>query len=231
MPAVYEYHSRGMFLGHYAVGLAAKRAAPAIPLGVLFLAAQLADILWPFLLALGLEQVRIDPGNTAFTPLDFVSYPYSHSLVLLAIWGVAAGWLLARRHPRGVAIVAAVVVSHWLLDVVTHRPDMPVYPGGPTLGLELWRSIPGTVAIELPMFVIGVALYLRGTRARDGVGRWGFLLLASTLLLIYLGDAFTADAPPALGAVSVVGLAGGVLFTAWSWWVDRHRTSVSHSGR
>ena len=215
-----------MFLGHYALGLAAKRAAPGVSLGVLFLAAQLADILWPFLLALGLEEVRIDPGNTAFTPLDFVSYPYSHSLVLLALWGVAAGWLLARRHPRGVVIVAALVVSHWFLDFITHRPDMPLYPGSPKFGLDLWSSISATVAIELTMYLIGVSIYLRATRPQDGAGRWGFMLLASTLLLIYIGDALSTQAPPSVDALTVVAAMGGVLFTLWSYWADRHRTTV-----
>ena len=216
-----------MFIGHYALGLAAKRVSPGLSLGVLFGAAQLADILWPFLLALGLEQVRIDPGNTAFTPLDFVSYPYSHSLVLLVVWGLAAGWIFGRRHRHGIAVVAALVVSHWILDVITHRPDMPVYPGGARLGLGLWNSVPMTVAIEVPLYVAGVWLYLRATRARDGAGRWGLVLLLSTLLVIYLGDALSAGPPPSVAALTVVAAAGGVLFTAWSWWADRHRTAVA----
>lgn len=215
-----------MFLGHYALGLAAKRVTPGVSLGVLFAAAQLADILWPFLLALGLEHVRIDRGNTAFTPLDFVSYPYSHSLVLLAAWGVAMGWAFARQHRKGIAIVAALVVSHWVLDFVTHRPDMPVYPGGPRVGLGLWNSVPLTIAIELPMYIAGVWLYLRATRPRDRIGRWGSALLFAVLLLIYAGDALSTEAPPSVEALTIVAATGGVLFTAWSWWADRHRTPV-----
>ncbi|HET7696006.1 MAG TPA: hypothetical protein VFK57_09890 [Vicinamibacterales bacterium] len=216
-----------MFLGHYAVGLAAKRAAPGVSLGVLFGAAQLADILWPFLLALGAEQVRIDPGNTAFTPLDFASYPYSHSLLLLPVWGVAAGWLFVRRDRRAMALVALVVVSHWFLDALMHRPDLPLYPGGPRIGLGLWNSIPATIAVELGLYAVGVWMYVRGTRARDAVGRWGFAILAATLLLIFAGDALSSSAPPSVGALTAVAIAGGVLFTAWSWWADRHRTAVS----
>jgi hypothetical protein len=215
-----------MFLGHYALGLAAKRVTPGVSLGVLFAAAQLADILWPFLLALGLEHVRIDPGNTAFTPLDFVSYPYSHSLALLAVWGVAMGWAFARHRRKEIAIVAALVVSHWVLDFITHRPDMPIYPGGPKVGLGLWHSVPLTVAIELPMYIAGVWLYMRATRPRDAVGRWGATLLLSILLLIYVGDALSADAPPSVGALAIVAAIGGALFTGWSWWADRHRTPV-----
>jgi membrane-bound metal-dependent hydrolase YbcI (DUF457 family) len=222
-----RYHPQRMFLGHFAVGLAAKRAAPRLSLGVLFGAAQLADLLWPFLLALGLEQVRIDPGNTVFTPLDFVSYPYSHSLLLLIVWGLAAGWLFARRERNGIVLVAALVVSHWVLDFVTHRPDMPFYPGSAKVGLGLWNSIPATMIVELAMYAAGVSIYLQTTRARDGAGRWGFVLLAATLLLIYIGDALTADAPPSIDAVIVVAILGGLLFTLWSWWADRHRTPVT----
>jgi membrane-bound metal-dependent hydrolase YbcI (DUF457 family) len=215
-----------MFIGHYALGLAAKRATPAVSLGVLFGAAQFADILWPFLLAAGLEQVRIDPGNTVFTPLDFVSYPYSHSLLLLAVWGVALGWVFGRGKRRAVAVIAALVVSHWVLDFITHRPDMPLYPGGPKVGLGLWNSVGWTVAIEVPMYLAGLWLYIRGTRARDAIGRWGFLLLAGLLMLIYVGDAFTPDAPPSVRALTVLAAVGGLLFTAWSWWADRHRDVV-----
>src|SRR5215208_4533406 len=136
-----------MFIGHFALGLAAKRAVPSVSLGVLFAAAQLADLLWPIFLALGLEQVRIDPGNTALTPLDFVSYPYSHSLVLLLVWGAAMA-LVCSPFARGrhvFAVISALVVSHWVLDFITHRPDMPLYPGGAKLGLGLWNSIVATV--------------------------------------------------------------------------------------
>jgi hypothetical protein len=215
-----------MFIGHYALGLAAKRVTPGVSLGVLFAAAQFADILWPFLLAAGLEQVRIDPGNTAFTPLDFVSYPYSHSLVLLIVWGLAMGWIFGRGHRRAVAVIAALVVSHWVLDFITHRPDMPLYPGGPRFGLGLWNSVAATVAIEVPMYLAGVWLYLRATRARDGIGRWGFVLLASLLLVIYVGDALSAEVPPSVGVLIGVAALGGVLFTVWSWWADRHRDVV-----
>src|ERR1700730_14161852 len=147
-----------MFIGHFALGLAAKPQAPRVSLAMLFAAAQFADLLWPVLVAAGLEHVRIDPGNTAFTPLDFVSYPYSHSLLALVIWGVGLAWgyrLLAGGR-RSFVVIAGLVVSHWVLDVIVHRPDMPLYPEGPKFGLGLWSSVPLTIAIELAMFGAGI---------------------------------------------------------------------------
>src|SRR4051812_44793848 len=143
-----------MFIGHFALGFAAKRATPRISLAMLFLAAQFADVLWPVLLAFGIEQVQIDPGNTAFTPFNFVSYPYSHSLVMLTVWAVVVGGgYRAVAGGRGTFLtLGALVISHWVLDYVTYRPDMPLYPGGPRVGLGLWNSIPATLATEITLF-------------------------------------------------------------------------------
>ena len=123
-----------MFLGHFGLGFGAKRAAPAVSLGTFFMAAQFADLLWPTLLLLGIERVEIQPGATTVTPLNFVSYPYSHSLLALAVWGLLFGGIYAviRRSRLPVAItLALLVISHWVLDYVTHRPDMPLTLNGP----------------------------------------------------------------------------------------------------
>jgi FtsH-binding integral membrane protein len=217
-----------MFVGHFALGLAAKRATPRVSLATLFAAAQLADLLWPFLLAAGVEQVRIDPGNTAFTPLDFVSYPYSHSLVMLIVWGVALGYgytTLRRQNGRTFAVLAALVVSHWVLDVVTHRPDMPIYPGGPRFGLELWRSVPATIAVESAMFAAAVWIYARATRPRDRIGRWSLVGMVALLVVSYLAAAF-GPPPPSVAAISIVGIIGGAITLVLAWWVDAHRRSA-----
>ena len=213
-----------MFIGHFAVGLAAKRVTPRVPLVILFAAAQFADVLWPFLLAVGLEQVRVDPGNTAVTPLDFVSYPYSHSLVLLVVWGAAFGWIYTRvsRVTGAFAVIAALVVSHWLLDFVTHRPDMPLYPGSAKFGLGLWHSIPATIAVELPLFAAGVWIYAGATRARDRIGRWAFWSLMVFLVAAYFGNLF-GPPPPSVSAIAISGPIGAGVLTAWAWWADRHR--------
>ena len=213
-----------MFIGHFAVGYAAKRAAPGLSLAVLFAAAQLPDLLWPLLVAAGIEQVRIDPGNTVVTPLDFISYPYSHSLLLLVVWGVIFGTLArAFSHARrALVVVAALVVSHWVLDFLTHRPDMPLYPGGPKAGLGLWNFKAATVIVEVGMYAAGVWIYWHATRARDAIGRWASLALALVLLAIYAANV-TGPPPPSIAAIWISGIAGGPLLCAWAWWADRHR--------
>jgi hypothetical protein len=213
-----------MFIGHIALALAAKRATPRASLATLFLAAQWADVIWPIFLAVGLEQVRIEPGNTPFTPLDFVSYPYSHSLFALIVWGVLFG-VVYRAVAGGrntLWVLAALVISHWVLDWVTHRPDMPLYPGSAKYGLGLWNSVPATIVIEGLMYVAGLTIYLRATRARDRVGRWGFFSLAAALVVIYLASTF-GPPPPSVEALWITALIGAAILTLWAWWADRHR--------
>src|SRR5688500_19358085 len=109
-----------MFIGHFAVAFAGKRFAPQLSLPALLLAPLFADILWPVLVAVGAEEVRIDPGNTVYTPLDFVSYPWSHSLLMLAVWGGLIGAFF-RKRPEGKRlwpVITALVISHWFLDWV-----------------------------------------------------------------------------------------------------------------
>ena len=214
-----------MFIGHFGLGFAAKRAAPGVSLAILFLAAQFADTLWPFLVAAGVEQVRIDPGHTAVTPLDFVSYTWSHSLLMLAVWGVLLGWMFRAVDRRAFAVIAALVVSHWVLDFVTHIPDMPLYPGGPKVGLGLWRSMPLTAAVELPLYVAGVWIYARATRGRGARGRWGFASLWMGLLLLHVVNLF-GPPPPSITALWAGGIVGFAVIMAWSWWADRYRTAI-----
>jgi len=214
-----------MFIGHFGLGFAAKRAAPSVSLAVLFLAAQFADVLWPFLVAAGVEQVRIDPGNTAVTPLAFVSYPWSHSLLMLAVWGVLLGLIFRTADRRAFAVIAALVLSHWLLDFVTHRPDMPLYPGGPEVGLGMWRSVPLTAAVEFPLYLAGVWIYAQATRARGVKGRWAFASLWIGLLLLHVVN-LVGPPPPSITAIWAGGIAGFAVIMAWGWWADRYRTAI-----
>lgn len=215
-----------MFIGHFAVGFAAKRAAPRASLGWLVAAPILPDLLWPIFLLMGWERVTIAPGDTAFTPLRFDSYPISHSLVTVIGWGLVAGLIYwaASRYRAGAVAVGLAVVSHWLLDVVTHRPDMPLYPGGPLLGLGLWNSVTGTVIVEALLFAVGVAIYQRTTRPLDAVGRWAWWGLVALLGLSFVMNA-GGQPPPSVTAIALVGLIGGWVLVLLAWWADRHRAT------
>jgi hypothetical protein len=217
-----------MFLGHFALAMAAKRATPRLSLGTLFLAAQFADLLWPILVLAGVERVEIRPGITLVTPLDFVSYPWSHSLAMLGLGGTLCGLavLVRRRGGPAAAMIAALVVSHWLLDFASHRPDMPLSPrGSARLGLGLWNSLPATLAVELGLYALGVAIYARSTAPRDRIGRWALWSLVGFLGALYLGNVF-GPPPPSGRAVAWSGIAMWLLI-AWGYWIDRHRAAVS----
>lgn len=215
-----------MFAGHFGVGFGAKRLAPGVSLGTLFFSAQFLDLLWPTLLLLGLERVRIAPGITRVTPLDFEHYPISHSLVAVVGWAllVAAAHYFAKRRGAAAAVVGALVVSHWALDALVHRPDLPLVPGVERFaGLGGWSSLPLTLAIEGTLFAAGVWLYSRATSANDAAGRWGFRALVVFLLTIQAGNFFGAP-PPSVEAIAWVGQAQW-LIVAWGYWIDRHRGS------
>lgn len=219
-----------MFLGHFGVGFAAKKAAPEVSLGALFLAGQFADLLWPTLVLLGVERVEVRPGISAVTPLEFVSYPYSHSLVALLVWGLLLGGLVAatsRPLWDGVT-VAVLVLSHWLLDFVTHRPDLPLTLSGTTrLGLGLWNSVPWTLAVELIIFTAGIVLYVRTTASRDRAGSTGLYGLIVVLLVVYLASVF--GPPPPNAAIVAWSAEAMWLLVLWAIWIDRHRTSAGPS--
>ena len=216
-----------MFLGHFAAGLAAKKLTPYTSLGTLLLSAQLLDLIWPTLLLLGTERVRIAPGNTEVTPLLFVSYPWSHSLVMAAVWALLFSglYVLIRRYPRGAIVALGLVVSHWVLDLVTHRPDLPLVPfGGPVVGLGLWNSLPATVIVEGLMFGLGLYLYKINTEPVDKVGSGAFVAFAIALVAIYAASIFGPPPPDEL-TIAYVGHAQWLL-VAWGYWLDRHRVAI-----
>lgn len=215
-----------MFLGHFAVGFGAKKAAPKISLGTLFIACQLADLLWPILVLSGKETFRIEPGITRVTPLDFTSYPYSHSLVSLALIAIlfGAGYRSIRQSRwNDVIVIILTVISHWVLDVISHRPDMPLSFGPKKIGLGLWNSMPATIAVEGLLFAIGVILYVRATTPRDRTGTWALAGLVAFLIVIYLMNLF-GPLPPSVKAVAWSALAMWLLIL-WGYWIDRHRVS------
>lgn len=214
-----------MFVGHYAIAFGAKKYAPQVSLGLLFLACQLADLIWPSLVLLGIETFKIEPGNTVLTPLNFTHYPYSHSLLALLVWSVLLSGiyaLLQQGSKKTAMVIALVVVSHWLLDFLTHRPDMPITLNESILlGLGLWNLPIIVVSLELILFSLGVWVYARHTRALDKIGTYGLWGVVIFLVTIYIAN-IVGPLPPSVTAVawSAQGL---WLVVALGFWIDRHR--------
>jgi hypothetical protein len=210
-----------MFLGHFAVALAAKKTSPRTSLGTLVLGAQLADILWPVFLLLGWERVQIAPGITRITPLDFLSYPYSHSLLAELLWAAALGgiYYAIRRNARGAIVLGLCVPSHWLLDFVSHRPDMPLLPGGARYGLGLWNHPAATILTEMALFAAGTAAYIGFFRLKDRTHRYALWSLLILLLALYFGSVF-GPPPPDTNTLAISALAIW-LTVPWAGWADR----------
>lgn len=216
-----------MLIAHPAVALAAKRFAPRTSLGTLMTAAMFLDLLWPLFLLLGWETARIEPGNTAFTPLDFVSYPFSHSLLMTLIWATlfALIYHTLMRYWQGTIGVWIAVVSHWVLDALSHRPDLPLMPGeSAKIGLGLWNYPVATVVVEGALFLLAIGIYARQTRPADRIGVIGFWSFVVFLILIYVLN-LIAPPPEKVRDVAIVGLSAWLL-VAWAWWLDRHRVAT-----
>jgi len=213
-----------MFIGHFGAGLAAKQIDNKPSLGTLFLASQFIDLLWPILLLLGLERVKIDPGNTAITPLDFVYYPFSHSFLSVLIWSVLFGlvYYFISKNMKGSLLLGALVLSHWILDLLTHRPDLPLtFWDDFKVGLGLWNSVFFTILIEGAIFVTGAYLYFKCTKAINMTGKlslWGLLLF---LVVIYILNIF-GPPPESEKPLGYVGLSQWLL-VAWGYWIDKNR--------
>lgn len=218
-----------MFIGHFAVGFASRRIAPRASLATLLAAPLFLDLLWPIFLLLGVEQVRINPpGPNPFRVLTFVSYPWSHSLAMSVVWaGLFGGVYYALTHYRtGAWVIALAVVSHWVLDYVTHVVDLPLAPGdGSLVGLGLWRSVTATVVVEGAMFLIGVWLYATATTARDAIGRYGWWALVLLTAVAYVAN-LRGSAPPTVSALAWTAVVGSAVTVWLAWWADRHRTAT-----
>lgn len=214
-----------MFVGHFGAALAAKKFAPRTNVAVAILASEFVDVVWPIFVLLGIEKVRIVPGLMTVSPFDFISYPWTHSLLMSIVWGAVFGGVLyaIRRDRRAATVMALVVLSHWFLDFLTHRPDMQLAPGlAGKYGLGLWNSRLGTYLLELALYFGGVAVYMRTTYARDGKGRWGLVSYVVLLLILYVVN-LQGPPPPAVNpAVIAMEFATALLF-AWAWWFDKHR--------
>lgn len=219
-----------MFIGHLAAALAAKRIEPEIPLVATATAAFALDLVWPILLLAGVEVVRVDPGNTAFTHLAFESYPWTHSLATVLMWSAVGAAVsgAAFRSWRIGAVIGALVLSHWVLDWVTHRPDLPLWPNGPVTGLGLWNSVPGTILVEGGLMVLATWLYVRVTAPVDRTGSVALIGLLALTGLTWVSQPW-APPPPSESAV-----AWGTMFIwllpLWAFWIEKHRRVAGSAG-
>jgi len=213
-----------MFVGHFAVGFASKRFAPKASLATLIAAPLFLDILFPVFVLTGIEHASISPGITQVMPLDLYDYAWSHSLAMSLVWSLAFGAVyFGLTRDRSVSLIVGFgVFTHWILDFVSHRPDMQLYPGGNAhIGLGLWNSLPATLIVEGALFIGGVMLYATSTRARDKRGSIGLWLFVAFLVASYLGSVF-GPPPPNVTVVAVTGLLANLLL-CWVAWFDRHR--------
>jgi hypothetical protein len=219
-----------MFIAHLGVGLAAKPLVPRASLGVLLLAGQALDVLCGLLMVTGVERMRVSPGITRMTPLDLYYYPFSHGLLMSLVWAtlfaLVGFWLYRDR--RTSLVLGLLVFSHWVLDWISHRPDLPLlFDGSPKVGLGLWNSVAGTVAVELGVFLGGLALYLRATRARDRVGGGALLAFALFFLVMFGLNHFGPPPPPSTPqALLALPIALLILVLPWGAWIDRHRAAA-----
>jgi membrane-bound metal-dependent hydrolase YbcI (DUF457 family) len=214
-----------MFIGHYGVGFTAKSLAPKTSLGTLTLATLFPDVLWIVFAYAGVEQITIRPGITAVNALDLYDIAFSHSLLADLVWAAAfAGlYFLARGYRRGAWVVFAIVLSHWLLDFVSHRPDMPLAPGVHTVrGLGLWNSRLATFVVEGGLWLAVVILYLRTTGPAKSAGKHRFWIMVVLLTVLWLLN-LQGAAPPNLNAVKIGNSVMFFITQTWAYWMDRVR--------
>jgi LexA-binding, inner membrane-associated putative hydrolase len=214
-----------MHVGHFAAGLIGKPLEPKLSVGTLVLASMLADLLWCVFTLAGIEEVRFGTGLGAANYFQAINIALSHSLVMLVVWGVvfAGVYFLVRRNLRGAVLLFCLVVSHWLLDVIAHKPDMPLFPGGAQrLGFGLWTSIPATIIVEGGLWVIAIVLYLRATPPK---GRLAFFVFWPVVLLLTLFwySNIAGPPPPNPAIAPIFSLIYFSLVVAWSYWINRLR--------
>ena len=217
-----------MFLGHYGIAFAVKRAEAKLSLGTLFIAVQFPNLLWGIFVLLGWEHARIVPGYTAVTPLEFLDYPISHSLVGVIIWSVVAAALYyswptrdTSRHWQAAAVVGLAVFSHYPLDVLVHVPDLPLMGNDSTkLGLGLWNNPVATLAVEALVFGAGLALYVARGSHRHPVRAGRILVVVLLLVGTYLASTYGPPLPNMM-TVAVCNIVLILAMGALAGWADR----------
>ena len=218
-----------MFIGHFAPAFVAAALTPEKPrLGLMFIAAQLVD--WAFFafVLIGVEDLRIVPGITAMNPMDLYHYPYTHSLLGSA--GFALGFAIlvwfATRDRRASAMAGLVVLSHWLLDLLVHRPDLTFDGNEPKYGLGLWNYPAIEMPLELLLTFGGLAFFLSRTRGPALPG----IVLGLLLLALQAVNWFGPEPEAVTPALSYTGFLAFALPTIAAWWLGRTRVGKSPAG-
>ncbi len=215
-----------MFVGHYGISFGGKALQRTVPLWVLFIAVQWVDVLWSIFVLTGIERVRIVPGITATNPLDLYYMPYTHSLVAAAFWSVAGAFiyktLFRTESLRTATVVGVAVFSHWVLDLIVHRPDLPLYDNAMKVGFGLWNYRLLAFVLEVVILFAGLFLYLRGTKSYGSIGRYGMIVFAVVMLAV---QAFIFFGPPPTSdkGVAITALASYAVFAAIAVWLERKR--------
>jgi hypothetical protein len=213
-----------MFIGHFAVGFAAKKFSPKTSLATLFIACQMLDLIWPVAMVLGLETASHNHAIPTFNALDLKYVPYSHSLGMAVFWSALLGLAmkLFKRSKREALVVALVVFSHWILDYATHVPDLPLWFGPSRVGLGLWRSQWGTFVVEIGLFAAGLCLYRNQEGPLSGRRKFNFYSLTAFLLIVYVASVFGPKPPETDSPFVVAGPAFAIwLLVLWSYYVDK----------
>lgn len=208
-----------MFIGHYALAFGAKKIDKLPSLAIMFVAVQFLDLLWPILVIAGIETFEIEPGNTALTPLNFTSYPYSHSLLMSVVWALifACLYYAFTKNKKGSVLLGSLVLSHWILDFITHKPDLQLSPFSDIkVGLGLWNSPVIEVVLETGLFLFGGYLYLKTIKPERKIAFWsliGFFLLIHFMNIL-------GPPPPSINAVAWSANLMW-LFVIWAWWIEK----------
>jgi len=208
-----------MFIGHYALGLGAKKIDRLPSLAIMFIAVQLLDLLWPIFVLAGIETFEIQPGNTALTLLNFTYYPYSHSLLMAIAWGIlfAIIYYLFTKNKKGSFLICMLVISHWVLDFITHRADLQLSPFGNTkVGLGLWNHPVIEIIVEVGLFILGAYFYFTTVKPKRRIAFWSLIIF---LLAIHFINIF-GPPPPSINAVAWSANLMWI-FVVWAWWVEK----------
>jgi membrane-bound metal-dependent hydrolase YbcI (DUF457 family) len=208
-----------MFIGHFGLGLVSKKSNKLPSLAVMFMAVQFLDLLWPIFCLLGFETFQIEVGNTKLTPLNFTHYPYSHSLLMAILWGgiFASFYYFFTKNRSGSLLLLVLVLSHWVLDLLVHRPDLPLTPFSDfKVGLGLWNFPVIEIVLEFGLFFLGTFLYYKSVKPKRKISFW---LLIGIFVLTHLLN-LLGPPPPSINAVAWAGNLTW-LFVLWAWWIEK----------